>query len=1143
MKEQNSKQEEQALVEMANVEEGVATNSNTDGANDKEPEVPATDVWHGLTTQQAQDKLAADGYNELDHDEEVPIWKLFVMQFTSFIIILLCVAAIASFALGEYVEGIAIIIIVLLNASITVYTEKSASDALAALANMSEPLTVVVRNGESKPIATREVVVGDVILIEAGDIVSADAHLVESADLKVNEMPLTGESVDVSKSHVVKEDQSKKLTPTNRIFAGTTVSAGTGTAIVVATGMHTRVGRIARMLMDDSGEKPNCIGVKPPKRTPLQDKLHNLGVLISIWAIAACICVFMIGAFARDYRDPEHPNKPPILQVVLVAVSLAVSAIPESLPLCVTVCLALGVKAMADECNSLVRRLPAVETLGSAQVICSDKTGTLTEGKMTALKVWCLGKTQAVEHDREIQVTGQGLTPVGEFLEDGNQIADVRENDVQISTTLLAAALNCTAELKLAEDADTVRSIQIQETKGEFATKALGQKWVAQGNTSEVPIVVLAAKAGIFPIQYDEQHPSVGYRAYGKTGAEVPFSSERKMMISVVHADDGTFGNLNLPDQAKHVVLLKGAPNFILDKCTKAIFNDKTFDNFDEAAKKRVLRGVDDLSSQALRVLAVAIRPMESLPYDPADGGVEAEEKFRVLNDELTFVGLVASMDPEREGVRDAIGVAREAGVKTIMITGDYVKTAIAIAKNISLITFNDDPDEVALDCNALRPYGNQYLPAYEIDEITSRCVVFARAQPEDKLQIVQSLQRQGLVASMTGDGVNDAPALNEADIGVAMGINGTEVAKAASDMILLDDNFVTIVAAIAKGRQIYANIQKFVTYFIGTNATAVLLIFFSVVIGVPIPFNPLVILFINLSIDGTVAMAISVQPADPNIMKAKPRPRTQPLLTDRLWSSALGHALVLFSMVSTVYLTGLYLHTGKVLMHQLVPGGDPIEVCKVYNDNGTWDTVEDKNCAGDGLVLARSMAFITMMFSEVFRGLTVKSLEPVFDNFFANRALIACVIGTSILGLLLLVVPGLNDVFGLAGDELEYWAWFMCISAAGVVVASDEIIKYCFRRQDVLLAEKDQTHDFFHGVLAEMRQLRHHLTDIETKLQLREDRPVRRLEIQESAKALAHALAAEVGQFSDVQRQAIEGWSTHTYRSHSVLPGDDHQV
>lgn len=849
----------------------------------------ATDPNTGIPSQKAAERLECYGLNELEKDEQLPVWKIFFMQFLNFLIMLLLAACIASFAVGEIAEGVAIIFIVIANASIATYTEKSASDALAALANLSQPMATVLRDNERTQINTKKLVPGDIVVVESGDVVPADCILLTSTDLKVNEMPLTGESTDVRKSHEHDSESCKdELTAPNRIYSSTTVTAGNAKALVIATGMETRVGQIAQRLKEKDEKGNRCLeamGLNENNQTPLQHKLHGIGIVVALLALSCCIAVFAIGV-GREFQDPENPDEDRYIHMLMISVALGVLAIPEGLPLCVTVALALGTNEMARKHNALIRNLPAVETLGSANVICSDKTGTLTQAKMTMVKMLTLDHLGTAS-TREIDVTGVGLLPSGKFVENGKNMMEGR-GDTQLKAALMSALLNCTADLKIQDEkgARDLTQEEIEMDRASFEDFARLKTWQGEGNSTEVSIVVGSMKAGLFKSKESRKHPSVGFLACGNTEPEVPFSSWRKMMVSVVDVDDALFGPWKLPEGTRYVLLVKGAPNYVLKYCKYGLWRDCAVGEFNKPEKKMVNDAVDRLSSKALRVIAVAAKPLADLPYDPADGKVSADEKFDLLVKEVTFCGLLASADPPRDGVTDAIKTARGAGIRTIMITGDYLKTAAAIARNVDIITINDDENETAIDCSDLRPNNEEYLDDKDIDEITSRVNVFARAQPEDKLQIVKSLRRQGCIVGMTGDGVNDAPALNEADIGIAMEIAGTDVAKGASDMVLLDDNFVTIVSAVRKGRQIYSNIQKFLVYLLGTNATQVTVILLSVIVGMPVPLGPLTVLFLNLAIAALTAMTLSVQPEDEGITKMKPRPKGESIVTDRMVST-----------------------------------------------------------------------------------------------------------------------------------------------------------------------------------------------------------------------------------------------------------------
>uniref|UniRef100_K3WUS5 Cation-transporting P-type ATPase N-terminal domain-containing protein n=1 Tax=Globisporangium ultimum (strain ATCC 200006 / CBS 805.95 / DAOM BR144) TaxID=431595 RepID=K3WUS5_GLOUD len=848
------------------------------------------DVQSGLTDQEAQRRLAQYGPNALEGDKRAPIWVIFLLQFFNLIIGLLMLAATASIALQEYVEGLAIIAIVTLNAVIATMQENRAGNALEALAKMSSPQCIVVRNGRQVQIASDALVPGDIVMLTTGDIVPADIRLITSSDCKVNEMILTGESEDVYKKFDANMSTSTKLTSDNMVFASTSIACGNATGVVVETAMGTRVGSIAALLRDKkSAEGGNCcsrfLDKYQTKMTPLQEALHHLGVFMGSAVLIICAIVFIVG-MVRGNHDPKNADRPVWLTMVMVAVSLAVSAVPEGLPMVVTICLSTGTSDMVKK-NVLVRKLAAVESLGAASVICTDKTGTLTEGKMTAIKVWgdfC-----------ECMVSGTGFDPTGDFLLNG--IKQTPENNTQLHTMLLSAVLcsNTTLQQEKNDDGMLV--------------------WTPMGNASEAPLVVAAAKMGIWEADLSPQYPRL---------TEIPFNSSRKMMITLNQVSNGRLGNLVLPQGVTYVANVKGAPNYILKNCQQYV--RKAGDIVDLSNKNRaaILEAVDELSSQALRVLAIAINPLTNLTF--AIDSDDIDDKFAQLCTPLIFVGLVASIDPPRHGVKESIKIARAASIRTMMITGDYLKTAVAIAKSIDLLSVGADVDEEAVDCTILRPRGDEYLTDHDLDEITSRTSVFARAKPEDKIEIVKSLQRQGHVAAMTGDGVNDAPALKEADIGVAMGISGTEVAKSASDMILTDDNFCSIVAAVEKGRVIYTNIQKFVCFLLSTNFGEISIIFIAIAVGMPNPLEPLQILVLNLFADGMAAVALSLEKGDPKAMSERPRPKTQQIIHGRLWVLVMTNAFLIGAGALIVFSAGLYWNFQNVLMDDILGSAKTVE-------------------------------------------------------------------------------------------------------------------------------------------------------------------------------------------------------------------------
>ena len=800
--------------------EAVVRFDNPVAESESDDEDPDTE--NGLSTAEAAKRLLEDGPNELEKPPRISLFTLFIIQLNSVIMYLLMAAVVASAAIKatgdkaddilSYIDSIAIFIIVLINATIAAVTENNANDALEALSSLQSPMCTVVRGGEESQVESRDLVRGDIVKLGTGDVVPADIRVITSNDFRVNEMLLTGEPEDVAKSSKVKPQQpgqAEKLTAENMAYSSCNVKAGAAVGVVVAIGMSTRVGTIAALLNDDgSSDEPaakpsaedlekgvtaapkkknqdGCLPDTKSGQTPLQENLELLAVKIGYMAIAVCVIVFVVGLIL-DTKDPEDPETQSWLFMVLVAVTLTVAAIPEGLPLCVTIALSSGCSSMVKE-HVLMRKIAAVETLGSASIICTDKTGTLTEGKMTLVAMHA--------GDTDYKVSGKGFDPTSGMITAGDS-SESAADDACVRATLGSAVLCSNTSLKLEED----------EVSGQM-------RWTPRGNSSEAPLVVAGHKIGI---KLEELETSL------ERVSEIPFSSSRKMMVTVTK----TVAKSDLAhvgDVGEHTGHIKGAPNYILDKCTTFLAADGSIKAMEESDKAAFLSKVDDLSSQALRVLAVATRPLG--PTLPFDDETEPEEQFSKIVDGLTLCGLCASIDPERDGVKDAVSQSTDAGVRVVMITGDYLMTAIAIAKNIGILdadTFVEGNGE-ATDCGALRPTGDgSYIDNSDIDAMTRTTSVFARAKPEDKLEIVKSLQRQGWVCAMTGDGVNDAPALQRADIGVAMGLEGTEVAKGASDMILTDDNFCSIVKAIEKGRVIYAGIQKFVSFIMSVHLAEV---------------------------------------------------------------------------------------------------------------------------------------------------------------------------------------------------------------------------------------------------------------------------------------------------------------------------------
>jgi len=902
----------------------------------------------GLSQGKATELLAMLGPNELEQPPRISLLMLFFIQLNSVVMYLLLGAVIASATINAiasenpenfltYIDSIAILIIVLLNASIAAFTENNANDALEALTSLQSPMSLVVRDGEEVEIASREIVPGDIVKLKTGDVVPADVRNIHTSDFRVNEMLLTGEPEDVSKNTIVKPPipgHPEKLTADCMAFSSCQVKAGTCVGIVVATGMKTRVGSIAALLNDTGGDdeeedipedaadieegkskskkkktkkkkKKSCIPDTKANWTPLQVNLEALAVKIGYMAIAVCVVVFVVGVLLNT-TDPESPETPSWLYMILIAVTLTVAAIPEGLPLCVTISLSSGCSSMVSE-NVLMRKIAAVETLGSASIICTDKTGTLTEGKMTLVAMHAGGI--------DYTVTGKGFDPTVGGITKTEGGEDASSSRGVVAT--LGSAVLC-SDTKLVQEKD--------EDTGNV-------KWVPKGNSSEAPLIVAGQKIKITRDELDVAQPQT---------YQIPFSSSRKMMVTITKtAGDSILKHL--APMGEYTAHIKGAPNYIMEKCTMYMDADGNELPLDEAEKARLMSKVDALSSRALRVLAVAtVKIGAELPYGEDD---DTDDKFAKLVQNCTFCGMCASIDPERDGVKDAVTTSKTAGVRVVMITGDYLKTAQAIAMNIHILnprTFVEGNGE-AVDCGDLRPgKDGDYLPHHEIDELTKKTSVFARAKPEDKLEIVKSLQRQGWVCAMTGDGVNDAPALQKSDIGVAMGLEGTEVAKGASDMILTDDNFCSIVKAIEKGRVIYSGIQKFISFIMSVHFAEVLQIFLCIVIQLPVMRQPLQILFLIIVTDLPPSIALGFEPGEPQTMLRKPRPKSEPVVLKWMWAGIVANGLFLTASIMMIYVIALWAYAGAFNVFEII---DPLrEGCAIWGPD-TWYPSVDFTC------------------------------------------------------------------------------------------------------------------------------------------------------------------------------------------------------
>ena len=816
---------------------------------------------NGLNAQQVQERQTQFGENKLSEKKKKTFLQRFLAQFKDVMILILLAAAAVSFAIAwiegqpkEFFEPVLILLIVVLNAIMGVMQESKAEKALDALKNLSAPHARVIRSGKEDIIDASQLVPGDIIRLEAGDFIPADSRLLRSVSLKCEESALTGESVPSEKdAHASVAENAPLGDRSNMVFSGCSVTYGTATAVVTATGMDTEMGRIANLLDSEDDAQ-----------TPLQKKLAQLGKYLGILALAACGIIFVVGLI----------NGIPPLEIFMTAVSLAVSAIPEGLPAIVTVVLSIGVQRMVKK-NALIRRLPAVETLGSASVICSDKTGTLTQNRMTLVKAY---------------VDGQAAPE-----------AISTQNSDSVRKLLRYACLCCDGSVVFHGD-------QEQHI----------------GDPTETAIVLAAHKNAMPKESLDKQYPRL---------AELPFDSDRKLMSTVHRMDE------------KCVVIVKGAFDMMASRCVAGDL---------EAARGQV----EQMSSDALRVLAVAYKEIDAPPHFPTSENLECG---------LTFLGLVGMIDPPRPEVKDAVGVCRRAGIKPVMITGDHVTTAAAIARELGIL----QPGDKAITGGEL-----DAMTDGELDREVEHISVYARVSPENKIRIVKAWQRKGQVVSMTGDGVNDAPALKAADIGCAMGITGTDVAKGAADMTLTDDNFSTIVDAVREGRGIYANIRKVVGFLLGTNIGEVITVFVAMLIWHKTPLLSMQLLWINLVTDSMPAIALGMEAVEPDIMDQKPRPRDEGIF---------AHGLGIRVLLQGVMFAALTL------------------IAFVIGENSTGS-----------LVGGQTMAFMVLALSQVIQAYNMRSDHSLFQiGPFSNHKLNWACLVSFLLVALVLFTP-VRTVFGL---------------------------------------------------------------------------------------------------------------------------------
>ncbi len=936
----------------------------------------------GLTTGEAARRQATYGPNQLQEAPRPGFLYTLWEQVNSFVVWLLIIASVVSALLGDYIEAAAILAIVVLNAALGIIQERRAEEALAALKKLTAPEAQVLRDGHRVSVPGRELVPGDMVFLEAGNYIPADVRLLEAVNLRVEEASLTGESLPVQKSAASVLDKNVPLGDRkNTAFMGTLVSYGRGRGVVVSTGMRTQLGLIAEMLQRVEEEE-----------TPLQRRLDQLGRTLSIGSLALVAIVFIVALInyteiGQLFSGPltylrEYAKE--ITEVFIIAVSLAIAAVPEGLPAVVTISLAIGMREMVRR-HALIRKLASVETLGSATVICSDKTGTLTQNEMTVTRLWADGQF--------VEVTGAGYAPQGDFKV-GGKIADIADYPGAL-TALWLGALNNDAQLETTGAADQ------------------GQTFRVVGDPTEGALLVAAAKAGQMYQEINAAYPREN---------EIPFDSERKRMITVHDIieprpeDISPFYDNKLKDW--DVIVVKGAPDVVLTLCTRYQTIEDESKPLNEKTRQRILAANDAMTADALRVLGLAYRVEKDVP-DRELTPTEVEKN-------LVFVGLIGMIDPPRMEVAPALEKARQAGIRTVMITGDYPNTARAIAQSIGLMKRRK---------GVLTGAELDKLDDEQLKKLIPDTAVFARVSPEHKMRIVDALQANNEIVAMTGDGVNDAPAIKRSDIGVAMGITGTDVAKQTADMVLTDDNYASIVSAVEQGRIIYSNIRKFVFFLLSSNVAEIMIIFLATLAGLPPPLTAIQLLWLNLITDGAPALALAMEKGDPDIMDQKPRAKNEPIINK---SMGLGIVIQTFAQtgaVLTAFVLGLVWHLEA---GATIPSGMNALSYILQHD---WRGVDVQT--------AETMAFVTLSLCELFRAYTVRSEKAsifrlgVFSNKWMQYA-----VGASIFLLFIVTAfPFLQSIFNTHFPSL--WEWGVIIGLALIPAVSEEITKFFLRRRE----------------------------------------------------------------------------------------------
>jgi len=863
----------------------------------------------GLNENEAKVRLKKFGQNKFLERRRIEPIKIFLSQFKSYLIIILLAATIISAVIGEITDAAIILAILIINATLGFTQEFKAEKAMEALKKLAAPKARVIREGKQEGILAEKLVPGDIILLESGDKVPADARLIEVMTLKVDESPLTGESIPISKNIRILKDVTV-ADRKNMVFLGTTVSYGRARAVVTNTGMETEMGKIAKMIQ-----------VKEEMEvTPLQTKLNEFGKWMGTVVLIAAAMTFLIGILRGEK----------IFGMFFTAIALAVSAVPEGLPAIVTATLALGMRRLAKS-NALIRKLSAVETLGCATVIAADKTGTMTTNEMTVRKLFC--------NDKFVNITKVGFEPRGEFICDG--VINPKE-DEHVKLLLRISLLCNNGELEYKEG-----------------------KWGITGDPTECALLVAAAKADMWKDKVKNYYHRI---------AEFPFSSERKRMTTIHNTSEGIFA------------YVKGAPETILDICDN-IYKNKGEKKLTKKERERILNITQKMASDGLRVIAVAYKKITRKVFTP-----------EIVERDLIFVGLAGMIDPPREEVKKAIEVCKQAGIKVIMLTGDHKQTALAIARELELIEVDSE--------EALTGIELEKLTDEELEERVEKIKVYARVSPEHKVRVLKALKKKGHIVAMTGDGVNDAPALKKADIGVSMGIKGTDVAKEASDMVLTDDNFATIVKAVEEGRGIYDNIRKFIRFLLCANFDEIVEISIPILLfirdpvtgAIALPFLPIHILWINLITDGLPALALSVDPKDPDAMKKPPRDPKRGILS----------GMLLFIIVAAIL--------------------DSISSLSLF--------VLELQATGS-ILKARTMAVTAAIMFELFFVFNCRSEKRSLfrTNPLSNKKLVIAVIISILLQMAIIYIPALQNMFGMVALDIMDWVKIVLFSSIGLFI------------------------------------------------------------------------------------------------------------